>query len=161
MQDVLELAYSPKRGIFLAISLAFGVAAVYLGDIAMTEEPTSANAGMLRIASAAAVLSIAMCLAFLLILFRSRNWRVRVDAHGVSVDTLTGRRSVAWAEMQSVELIESGPTRSLAVTGTKSTFALNSMLMSAPTEFDVLVDALNSRLSQSGHSIAKATLGGA
>ena len=138
MHDDLEVAYSPKRGMLLGVIAFFSLTTVFLGYFALTEPWTPATKGMLAFASVAAVLGLVCAIAFAAILLRSKNWRVRLDSHGVSIDTLFGRRSVAWNEFRSVQVTGEGRTRGMMVVGANSSLAINAMLMSDPSQFDRL-----------------------
>ena len=144
----LDLPYSPKRSTMGAVAAAFAVGAAFLGYVALTEDWTPSSSGMLRIATAASVLSFLMCAVFGAILLRSKSWRIRVDAQGVSVDTLAGRRNVEWTDLRSVEKIGEGRTRALTITGTKSSFGISAMLMSDPSQLERVFEVLQLRLRQ-------------
>ena len=146
MQDVLEVGYSPKRGTMLVIIAFFTLCAGALGYVVLTEEWTHGSTGILRLAAAASVLALICCAAFMAILLRSRNWRLRVDSEGVSIDTLFGRRSVAWADLQSAQMVGEGRTRGIAVTGTKGSFGINAMMMSDPSQLEGVFRVLQQRV---------------
>ena len=146
MSDDLEWAYSPRRGTIVAIIAFFALAGGFLGYMALTEQWTPASTTLLRIAAAVSVLGFLMCAAFSAILLRSKNWRLRVDSQGVSIDSLFGRRTVAWSELQSVQMVGEGRLRAIVVTGANSRLGINAMLMSDPSQLERVFDVLQRRL---------------
>ena len=112
----------------------------------LTEEWTYGSTAMVRMATASSVIALIFCAAFIAILLRSGNWCLRVDSQGVSIATLFGRRSVDYPDLQSAQMIDEGRTRGITVTGAKSSFGINAMIMSDPSELERIFHALQQRV---------------
>lgn len=139
--EEIDLPYSPKRATFVVIALAFTLGGLALGYVALTEPVVP------WLVPFAAIIGLVMAVAFWAVLLRSKSWRLRVDRSGVSVDTLLGRRALAWTDIGSVEINGEGRTQGILVKGTNGkSVALNAMLMSDPTQLPRVHEVIRQRL---------------
>jgi hypothetical protein len=141
MPEPLDLPYGSKRLVLGAIAF-FGICAVLLSAFALSEDWTPASRGFLRLVAGGAILGFVMCAAFVAILLRSKRWRVRVDATGISVDTLFGRKSVPWSDIQSARVLGDGLARSLLITRSRGSLGIQAVMMSDPAHFAQVASAV-------------------